>query len=44
MFLILDQLLYGFSVNGFWSAMFFGIIVSLVTSFLEALAGNRDEQ
>jgi putative membrane protein len=43
MILIVDNLLEGFSVNGFWSALFFSIIVTLVTAFLEALAGNKQK-
>ncbi|NVO19336.1 MAG: phage holin family protein [Bacteroidetes bacterium] len=42
--LIVDQLLAGFSVSGFWSALFFSIIVTLVTAFLEALAGKKEEK
>lgn len=40
MIMIVDNVLDGFSVNGFMSALFFSIIVSLVTAFLEALAGK----
>ena len=43
MILIVDRLLRGFAVSGFWTALFFSIIVSLVTSLLEALAGSREE-
>jgi putative membrane protein len=36
--LLTDQLLDGFSVRGFWTALLFSIIVTVVTSLLEALA------
>jgi putative membrane protein len=42
--LITDSLLEGFSVDGFWIALIFSIIVTLVTAFLEALAGSRTEK
>jgi putative membrane protein len=44
MILIVDQLLVEFSVGGFWSALLFSIIVTLVTAFLEALAGKKEEK
>ena len=41
--LMVDNVLDGFSVNGFWTALLFSIIVTLVTSFLEALARNSEK-
>jgi putative membrane protein len=35
--LLVSNLVNGFSVNGFWWALLFSIIVSLVSSFLESL-------
>jgi putative membrane protein len=43
MIMIVDLVLEKFSVDGFWSALLFSIIVSLVTAFLEALAGNKEQ-
>jgi len=36
--LITDSILPGFSVDGFWTALLFSIIVTVVTAVLEALA------
>jgi putative membrane protein len=36
--LLADELVPGFSVQGFWWAMFFGMILSFITSILESLA------
>jgi putative membrane protein len=44
MILIADNLLDGFSVNGFWTALLFSIIVTLVTAILESLAGNKKQK
>jgi len=41
--LLTDQLLKGFAVKGFWTAMLFSIIVTIVTSLLESLARPRNE-
>lgn len=30
----------GFSIDGFWSALFFSIVLSIVNSILDALAGD----
>ncbi len=43
MIILVGQFLAGFIVSGFWPALFFSIIVSLVTSLLETLAANRSE-
>lgn len=36
--LLTDQLLEGFAVKGFWTALLFSIIVTVVTSILESIA------
>ena len=41
--LLADNLIDGFSVNGFWSALWFSIVLSLVTSILNAIK-KRDEE
>lgn len=41
--LLTDKLVDGFKVNGFWHALLFSIILSLVTSILNAIK-RRDEQ
>ena len=33
----------GFRVDGWWPALLFSLLVSLVTSFLERLAGNNEK-
>ena len=40
MILLTDYFLEDFSVDGFWTALFFSIIVTVVTSLLEKLAGG----
>lgn len=44
--LLADELVPGFSVNGFWWALLFSIILSVVVSVLEALVQpqNRHEE
>ncbi len=42
--LIADNLIDGFQVNGFWSAFFFSIIMSMVTSFFEAIKRSDDKK
>ena len=32
----------GFKVNGFWTAFFFSIVLSLITAVVERLAKNKD--
>jgi putative membrane protein len=32
----------GFEVNGFWTAFFFSIVLSLITTVVEGLAKNKD--
>jgi putative membrane protein len=40
--LLADELVPGFSVNGFWWALLFSIILSVVVSVLEALVQPRN--
>ncbi len=42
--LMADKLVEGFHVNGFWSALFFSIIVSLVTSVFEGIKKSDDNK
>ena len=42
--LLADKIVPGFSVNGFWSALFFSIIVALVTAILENLSKKNEEK
>jgi putative membrane protein len=42
MIMLASKLVDGFLVDGFWSAFLFSIILSLVTSILEALAGTKN--
>ena len=41
--LLADKLIDGFRVDGFWHAFFFSIVLSIVTSILNAIKA-RDEQ
>lgn len=41
--LLADKLVDGFHVNGFWSALFFSVILTLVNSVLEGLSGNKKQ-
>jgi len=41
--LLTDKLVDGFSVDGFWYALLFSIVMSIVTSILNAIK-RRDEQ
>lgn len=40
--ILADKLLAGFSVDGFWWALLFSIVVSIISGLLHALAGNSD--
>lgn len=40
--LMTDKLIDGFEVNGFWWALIFSFILSIVTSILNAIVGNND--
>lgn len=41
--LLTSRLVRGFAVDGFWTAMWFSIVLSLVTSFLDGIR-KRDER
>ena len=41
--LLADKLIDGFKVNGFWWALLFSVVLSIVTSILNAIK-KRDEQ
>ena len=41
--LLADDLIQGFSIDGFWRALLFSIVLSVVTSILDAIK-RRDEQ
>jgi len=41
--LLADWLVDGFYVSGFWSALFFSIILSFVTCIFNRLAGNKKD-
>lgn len=41
--LFADKLVDGFKVNGFWTALWFSLVLSLVTSFLELMKGKDEE-
>lgn len=41
--LLADKLVDGFHVNGFWSALFFSIILTVVNGILEGLSGNKKQ-
>lgn len=42
--LFVDNLVDGFTVDGFWWALFFSLILSVFNSVFSDLAGNRREQ
>ena len=42
--LMADNLIDGFHVNGFWSALFFSFIVSIITSVFEAIKRSDDKK
>lgn len=42
--LIASHFISGFHVTGFWSALFFSILLSLLTSVLYRLGGTRDRK
>ena len=41
--LFADKLVDGFRVDGFWTALWFSLVLSLVTSFLELMKGKDEE-
>ena len=42
--MLADSLVDGFSVNGFWWALLFSLLLSLVNAFFKDLAGNQRQQ
>ena len=42
--LFADRLVDGFKVDGFWTALWFSLVLSIVTGFLELLKGKKDEE
>lgn len=42
MILLADKMLSGFSVDGFWWALLFSVVVSIFSGILHALAGNSN--
>lgn len=44
MIMLADYIVDGFSVDGFWWAVIFGIIVALVNSFFEAISRKEDQR
>jgi putative membrane protein len=42
--MITSELIKGFNVDGFWWALLFSIILAMVTSLLEAIAGSHKQQ
>lgn len=42
--LFANKLVDGFSVNGFWTALWFSLILSVVNSILDSIFGNKERQ
>lgn len=42
--LFADKLVDGFKVNGFWTALWFSLILSFISSILESLSGSKNEE
>jgi putative membrane protein len=42
--LFADKLVDGFKVDGFWTALWFSLVLSLVSSFLDLLKGKEKEE
>ena len=42
--MLADSLVDGFTVNGFWWALLFSLLLSLVNAFFKDLAGNQRQQ
>jgi putative membrane protein len=42
--LFANKLVDGFSVNGFWTALWFSLILSVVNSILDSVFGNKERQ
>ncbi len=41
--LFANKLVDGFSVNGFWTALWFSLILSIVSSVLDGIFGNKEK-
>ncbi|MCE2496807.1 MAG: phage holin family protein [Flavobacteriales bacterium] len=41
---LVDSVVSGFTVNGFWWALLFSLILSAITSILEGISGFRKEE
>lgn len=44
MILFADKLVDGFKVDGFWTALWFSLVLSIVSGILEAFSGSKKEQ
>ena len=42
--LFADKLVDGFKVNGFWTALWFSLILSIVSSILDKIFGNKEKE
>jgi putative membrane protein len=42
--LFTDKLVDGFKVDGFWTALWFSLVLSIVSAILEAFSGNNDTE
>jgi putative membrane protein len=42
--LFADKLVDGFKVNGFWTALWFSLVLSLVSSLLDLIKGKEKEE
>ncbi len=42
--LFADKLVDGFKVDGFWTALWFSLVLSLVSSFLDLIKGREQEE
>ncbi|MCD6019898.1 MAG: hypothetical protein K0S53_3019 [Bacteroidetes bacterium] len=42
--LFADRLVDGFRVDGFWTALWFSLVLSIVSGFLELIKGKKDEE
>lgn len=42
--LFADKLVDGFKVDGFWTALWFSLVLSIVSAILEAFSGNKKEK
>ena len=42
--LFADKLVDGFKVDGFWTALWFSLVLSLVSSILDLMKGKKEEE